>query len=197
MIRTYEHNGQTYTIRLERRADGTYTAHVNGPAASSNGNSHHNGSVASSNGNGDGNSEGDSHHNGGSTYNIEAARLNGGWLLSLDGERMAAHTAAQGNERFVHVGGQGYTLNVPDARIARRKRRTGGGDLTAQMPGQVVDVLVNEGETVERGQTLIVMEAMKMEVRISAPEDGVVKKLLVGKGDVVERKQPLAKIEAQ
>jgi biotin carboxyl carrier protein len=64
------------------------------------------------------------------------------------------------------------------------------------MPGQVVDVLVAEGETVTRGQTLVILEAMKMEIRAAAPADGRVKRLLVGKGDVVERGQHLVEFEA-
>ncbi|MBL8165981.1 MAG: acetyl-CoA carboxylase biotin carboxyl carrier protein subunit, partial [Anaerolineae bacterium] len=48
---------------------------------------------------------------------------------------------------------------------------------------------------VTRGQALVVLEAMKMEIRASAPGDGRVKRLLVKAGDVVERGQPLLEIE--
>ncbi|NOG48992.1 MAG: acetyl-CoA carboxylase biotin carboxyl carrier protein subunit [Chloroflexi bacterium] len=57
------------------------------------------------------------------------------------------------------------------------------------MPGQVVDVLVKAGQTVTAGQPLIVLEAMKMEIRIGAPTDGIVREVLVKKGDVVDRDQ--------
>ena len=49
-----------------------------------------------------------------------------------------------------------------------------GGHLTAPMPGAIVSVLVNVGDTVKKGQPLIIMEAMKMEHTIVAPLDGVV-----------------------
>jgi biotin carboxyl carrier protein len=120
----------------------------------------------------------------------------GGWLLTIGGERITVYGAAAGDQRYLHMGGQSYTLSVPDARGKRRSSAAAVGDLTAQMPGQVVDILVAEGDTVTAGQTLMLLEAMKMQIRVSAPQDGRMKRLLVGKGMVVERGQLLAEIEA-
>ncbi len=129
-------------------------------------------------------------------YTLSAAPIDGGWLLTLDGKLTVAYTAARGNERFVAVDGQGYTLNVPETRRGSRGRRAaGGGDLTAQMPGQVREVLVAAGDTVERGQTLLLLEAMKMEIRITAPAAGRVKRVLVQPGAVVDRGQRLLEID--
>jgi biotin carboxyl carrier protein len=61
----------------------------------------------------------------------------------------------------------------------------------------VREVLVAEGDTVQRGQTLVILEAMKMEIRVAAPGDGQVRRLLVRQGDVVERGQRLVEIEAK
>ena len=83
-----------------------------------------------------------------------------------------------------------------DLHIFRRAqgRRRGGaaaadasGDILAPMPGAVLNVLVAEGERVERNQTVAVMESMKMELLISAPRDGVVRRVSVHPGDQVER----------
>ena len=63
------------------------------------------------------------------------------------------------------------------------------------MPGQVRAVNVGEGEMVTKGQTLMVLEAMKMEIRIQATMDGKVAKLLVKQGQTVEREQVLIEIE--
>ena len=63
------------------------------------------------------------------------------------------------------------------------------------MPGQVRTVNVREGDTVTKGQTLLVLEAMKMEIRIQAPQDGVVTKSFVEQGQTVEREQILIEIE--
>jgi biotin carboxyl carrier protein len=59
------------------------------------------------------------------------------------------------------------------------------------MPGQVSKVLVGEGDSVQRGQPLIVLEAMKMEIKIAASHDGRVVKVLVKSGQVVDRGQTL------
>jgi 3-methylcrotonyl-CoA carboxylase alpha subunit len=59
------------------------------------------------------------------------------------------------------------------------------GRLTAPMPGKVVSFAVKGGDKVSKGQTLAVMEAMKMEHTIAAPVDGVVQELLYAPGDQV------------
>ena len=61
------------------------------------------------------------------------------------------------------------------------------GDVLAPMPGAVLEVLVGEGERVERNQTVVVMESMKMELLITAPRDGVVRRVSVQAGQQVER----------
>ena len=73
-------------------------------------------------------------------------------------------------------------------------RRRGGaaaaespGDILAPMPGAVIEVLVAEGDFVERNQTVMVMESMKMELLITAPRDGLVARVSVQAGQQVER----------
>lgn len=120
----------------------------------------------------------------------------GSWKLIVDGERHTVYTAAEGTKRFVKVDGDpAHTLTVPDQRTTRRRTgTTGSGSLVAQMPGQVVDVYVAEGDAVTAGQTLLVLEAMKMEIRIAAPYEGIVKQIRVKKGDLVQREQALIEI---
>lgn len=118
----------------------------------------------------------------------------GGWRLTIDGQSHTVHTAAHADRRYVQVDNRAYTLSVPGTNM-RRRTAAHSGDLTAQMPGQVTAVLVQVGEQVERGQTLLVMEAMKMEMRIAAPTSGTVIRLLVESGAVVERGQLLAEVE--
>ncbi len=134
----------------------------------------------------------------GRAFSARAAPLaEGGWLLTLDGGQTLAYAARQGETRHVWAGGESFALTAAEARAARRRGvSAGAGDLTAQMPGQVVAVLAETGEAVQRGQTLVVLEAMKMEIRVSAPADGVVTRLLVRPGDVVERGQRLVEIAA-
>ena len=69
------------------------------------------------------------------------------------------------------------------------------GGLIAPMPGQVRSVSVSVGDVVKKGQTLLTMEAMKMEIRIQALKDGKVKNLHVTQGQTVEREQILIEME--
>ncbi len=135
------------------------------------------------------------------TYTITPESLaNGAWLIADadTGEQHTAHVTAQDEQRFVHVDGEHFVLTVPDTRATRRRgANAGGGELTAQMPGQVTAVEVNNGDAVTAGQTLVVLEAMKMEIRVSAPTDGHIKTVQVAVGDVVERGQTLVELEAE
>ena len=70
-----------------------------------------------------------------------------------------------------------------------------GGRLTAPMPGSVVDVLVSAGQKVDKGQPLMIIEAMKMEHTIAAPADGVVAQVLFGRGDQVKEGEQLIQFE--
>ena len=90
--------------------------------------------------------------------------------------------------------------STTDAGLAAPKRRakkdlTNKGDIGTAMPGQIVDVLVEEGCEVKEGQTLFKLSAMKMETEIKAPVGGVVSKVLAQNGDSVEANDLLAVIE--
>jgi biotin carboxyl carrier protein len=71
----------------------------------------------------------------------------------------------------------------------------GAGALVTQMPGKVVKLLVKAGDTVEKGQTILILEAMKMENEIKAGVSGVVKSLLVQPGQALESGVLMAEIE--
>lgn len=62
----------------------------------------------------------------------------------------------------------------------------GGQQIKAPMPGTILDVRVQAGQTVKKGQVLVILEAMKMENEIQAPCDGTVSSVSVRKGDSVE-----------
>jgi 3-methylcrotonyl-CoA carboxylase alpha subunit len=131
-------------------------------------------------------------------YKVHASQMpDGARLIHLDGERFLVHSAAAKEMRYLHLDGVQYQLE----KSAGRKRRgsSGGtaGDLKAEMPGQVIDVRIQQGDTVQAGQVLLVLEAMKMEIRITAPYAGTVAKLMVKKGDLVERGQLLVEISGE
>ena len=73
----------------------------------------------------------------------------------------------------------------------------GAGDsiVSVAMPGRVVAIDVEEGDAVERGQRILVIEAMKMENDVKAPRDGRVRSIRVAPGDAVDAGQPLLELE--
>lgn len=80
------------------------------------------------------------------------------------------------------------------APVSMPKAPAPGGDnrVLSPMPGNIWDIKVSEGQSVKAGQTLIVLEAMKMENDIVAPVDGIVSSINVKKGDIVESETILA-----
>ncbi len=64
-------------------------------------------------------------------------------------------------------------------------------DLKAPMPGLILQVLVKEGDIIQKGDTLLILEAMKMENVLKAQGDGIIKKVLINKGDRVEKSHVL------
>ena len=96
----------------------------------------------------------------------------------------------------VHIfSAQGATqITVVDALAHAGDAQVEGGRLTAPMPGKVVSFAVKAGDKVKAGQTLAVLEAMKMEHTIAAPADGVVAELLYAPGDQVPEGAELLKL---
>jgi pyruvate carboxylase subunit B len=84
---------------------------------------------------------------------------------------------------------------VAEAGGNKRGRATAPGHVTPAMPGNVVDVLVKEGDTVKSGQAVLVTEAMKMESEVHANIAGTVKAVHVAKGDRVTPGEILIEIE--
>ena len=115
--------------------------------------------------------------------------------LLIDGKRVTAYVSSDNAKRWVTVNGQTFVLTKSSGARKGGHAHHAAGELTAPMPGQVRAVNVSEGDAVTKGQTLLVLEAMKMEIRVQAPSDGVVSSVLVTGGQTVEREQILVKIE--
>ncbi|VXC87289.1 Pyruvate carboxylase subunit B [Pseudomonas sp. 8Z] len=77
----------------------------------------------------------------------------------------------------------------------KRKQAGAPGDVSTTMPGNIVDVLVKEGDVVKAGQAVLITEAMKMETEVQAPIAGTVKAVHVAKGDRVNPGEVLVEIE--
>ncbi|HEU4703642.1 MAG TPA: biotin carboxylase N-terminal domain-containing protein [Conexibacter sp.] len=81
--------------------------------------------------------------------------------------------------------------------VDRAGARVAGGSLDAPMPGTVIDVRVEPGAAVAEGDTLVILESMKMELAIQAPADGVVADVFVSTGDRVAQSAPLVALDGR
>lgn len=103
-----------------------------------------------------------------------------------------AWAVADGDTRWVFLDGEVHELEVQ-----RQGRRKGSAhhSLSAPMPATVIRIDVAPGAAVKRGDTLLVLEAMKMELPVRAPADGVVKTLSCREGELVQPGAPLVELE--
>jgi 3-methylcrotonyl-CoA carboxylase alpha subunit len=112
----------------------------------------------------------------------------------LDGVRVVTRAVRDGTHLTIFANGKERSFTLRDPRHADV---TGGevGRLVAPMPGLVTQVLIAAGDTVAKGARLLTLEAMKMEIAISAPRDGVVARVDYVVGDLVAEGAELLKLE--
>ena len=149
----------------------------------------------------------------GKTHIVELERQGEGWQASTEGESaIPAHVAEiapnvfsvllSGRSHEVYVtpssdgqlqlqtGGLEFLAEVTDPRSWRGRKHggmeaAGRQQIAAPMPGKVVRLLVKAGDTVEAGQGLFVVEAMKMQNEIRSPKSGKVERVMVAEGQAV------------
>jgi acetyl/propionyl-CoA carboxylase alpha subunit len=164
----YQAGNTTYEVQLERHGDG-YRATIDG-----------------------------------ATYDLEVLDSQPGALSLSFGTGAApihpevVYWGAEGDVRWLSWRGCTYRLERP----TRRRSRTAPGaapedSLRAPMPAQVRDVAVAPGDEVQAGQTLMLLEAMKMEIRLASPRRGRVARLFAKTGDTVDRDQVLVELERE
>ncbi len=125
----------------------------------------------------------------------------GSYHLIMDGTSYALevlHTDTANKEFLISVNGCKVQVNLK-TRFDELLKELGmdvssssrAGDLKAPMPGLVVNIPVEEGQVIHKGDTLLVLEAMKMENSLKALADATVKKIAVKKGQAVEKNEVL------
>ncbi|CAM5188441.1 3-methylcrotonyl-CoA carboxylase alpha subunit OS=Castellaniella defragrans OX=75697 GN=HNR28_002200 PE=4 SV=1 [Castellaniella defragrans] len=106
--------------------------------------------------------------------------------VRLDGAETRAEAYLRNGRLDLFTGGQRHTLDWQDPiALATGQAEDTNGGLSAPMPGKILSVAVATGDTVSKGQPLVVMEAMKMEHTIEAPHDGTVQEIFYAVGDQV------------
>lgn len=141
----------------------------------------------------------------GQSYDVDFESISGQPVYSLlvDGGSYQAHVyPGEEGELEVLIGGVRYEALVEDEREKRLSAAGFAGAATsgefilrAPMPGLVVKVAIKEGDSVKKGDVLIILESMKMQNELKSPRDGKVDRVQVKAGDSVEQRQPLVSVE--
>ncbi len=120
----------------------------------------------------------------------------GSWSLLSAGRSWEAGVCYEDDSFQVDILGVRHDLTVMDPmrKALRLAGSEGSAVVRSQMPGRVVRVLVESGQSVKKGEALMVIEAMKMENEIKAPREGTVKRVCVSVGDLLEAKALLIEL---
>ena len=124
------------------------------------------------------------------------------YSLLADGKSLEGFVYPGDGEWEVLLMGRQYQVKVEDEREKRLRAAAGGSvseagefHLKAPMPGMVVSVLVEDGQMVEKGQVLLILESMKMQNELKAPRAGSVGRIRVEAGESVEQRQTLLSVQ--
>ena len=139
----------------------------------------------------------------GKVYEIDFESVAGQPVYSLivDGRSHESYIY-QGDDNWqVLMRGRLYPVKVEDEREKRLRAAAGGSvaetgefHLRAPMPGLVVAIPVTEGQSIQRGQVILILESMKMQNELKAPRDGTIGRIRVRPGESVEQKQTLLSV---
>lgn len=119
----------------------------------------------------------------------------GSWILSNDNGIERVWVAGPADAPWVFLDGRVYIPEIVDAPRHGRRDHADAGGLGAPMPATVRAVLVSVGDQVTEGQTLVVLEAMKMELPLRAPRMGRVAQVRCAPGELVQPGAPLVELE--
>ena len=132
------------------------------------------------------------------TFSVESHMSGEGLCRTTAGRTHSFAWAWVGAELHLWLDGSLFVFQGSETRRGGSSTGTeASGDLTAPMTGAVLEVLVREGERVERNQTVVLIESMKMELVIAAPYGGVVRRVAVEPGQQVDKGMRLVDVEPE
>lgn len=124
------------------------------------------------------------------------------YSLLVDGKSFEGYVYPGEAEWEVLLMGRQFPVIVEDEREKRLRAAAGGSvsetgefHLKAPMPGMVVSIPVEEGQQIEKGQVLLILESMKMQNELKAPRAGTVSRVRVKPGESVEQRQTLLSVQ--
>ena len=118
----------------------------------------------------------------------------------VDGVEFDVELDNEGDVWTAVVEGKSFEIKIPGASSAPKKKRSGSrskksGVVSANMPGKVVTIEVSQGDSVEEGQVILILEAMKMQNEIQAAVSGIITSVNCEEGQSIEANIPLVVIE--
>ena len=129
------------------------------------------------------------------SYRVSATLNDDALNVIINGHRLTVHCFQDGDNLTIFHEGEQFQCRQHRDTFSETEQ-AGDASLAAPMNGAVVAVLVEKGQEVTAGQTLVIMEAMKMEHSISAPTDGVVADIFFAEGDLVNEGSELIALDA-
>jgi 3-methylcrotonyl-CoA carboxylase alpha subunit len=122
----------------------------------------------------------------------------GVYRVELDGRAHVVHVAGPSNDRWLHWNGEVFRNDAAQDHAPRHGRQVSAEthqSLSAPMPSTVLRVMVQAGSHVCKGDTLLILEAMKMEMPVRAESDGTVRAVLCREGELVQPGAPLVQLD--
>ena len=117
-------------------------------------------------------------------------------LLIKDESYTVFHAQSAG-KKYIHIAGEDYVIQ--EAKEAKEKKALehdlGEKPICAPMPGKIIKILVKQGDKVRKNQTLVIVEAMKMQHDIKASSEAIVKKINFTENQMVDTEQPILELE--
>jgi len=134
------------------------------------------------------------------SYSIDLAKVSANcYSISFDGSNKTVYVTDSDDSVFVHIDGRVVRLEKAsnDAKKFSAEGLEFGAkdEIKTPMPGKVVKILVEQGQKIEVGQPLVIVESMKMENEIKSPTNGTVKSVNFAAGDLVEPSQAILNLE--
>lgn len=132
----------------------------------------------------------------GRIYTVEAheAGAPGAGLVRIDGEAMPHARAHVGDAQFLRQGGRTFEARVASLAGTGAGAGSGADAIKAPMPGVVIRLHKQPGDSVARGETVITIESMKLQMALAAPRDGVIAELLAQEGGGFDKDAVLARL---
>jgi biotin carboxyl carrier protein len=136
-------------------------------------------------------------------HQVDSQRISENCLsLLVDGKAYTVFIAADKTKRYISVQGEQFCIEEAKAETQTRAMADASTlkvipTISSPMPGKIVKILVREKEKVRKNQSLVIVEAMKMENEIKSPNAGMVKKINFKEGDLVDAAEPIVELESE